>query len=99
MTFRPDLLAGKVAVVTGGTAGIGAGIAAALGRLGARVVATGLGADAFRAPEGVDVAAQELDVTDESGVQAFINGLERLDILGPWTSYRLSSARRMAEAA
>src|SRR4051794_34463756 len=81
MTFQPDLLAGKVAVVTGGTAGIGAGIAAALGRLGARVVATGLGADAFRAPEGVDVAAWELDVTDESGVQAFINGLERLDIL------------------
>src|SRR3954452_6513084 len=81
MTFQPDLLAGKAAVVTGGTAGIGASIAAALGRLGARVVATGLGADAFRAPEGVDVAAQELDVTDESGVQAFINGLERLDIL------------------
>jgi NAD(P)-dependent dehydrogenase (short-subunit alcohol dehydrogenase family) len=81
MTFQPDLLAGKVAVVTGGTTGIGAGIAAALGRLGARVVATGLGADAFQAPEGVDVAVQELDVTDEPGVQAFINGLERLDIL------------------
>ncbi|MFL5193829.1 MAG: SDR family NAD(P)-dependent oxidoreductase [Microvirga sp.] len=81
MTFQPDLLAGKVAVVTGGTTGIGAGIAAALGRLGARVVATGLGADAFRAPEGVDVAAQELDVTGEPGVEACINGLERLDIL------------------
>jgi NAD(P)-dependent dehydrogenase (short-subunit alcohol dehydrogenase family) len=81
MTFQPDLLAGKVAVVTGGTTGIGEGIAAALGRLGARVVATGLGADAFRAPEGVDVAAQELDVTGEPGVEACINGLERLDIL------------------
>lgn len=38
MRFQPDLLAGKVVVVTGGTAGIGAGIAAALGRLGACVV-------------------------------------------------------------
>jgi NAD(P)-dependent dehydrogenase (short-subunit alcohol dehydrogenase family) len=45
------------------------------------VVATGLGADAFQAPEGVDVAVQELDVTDEPGVEACINGLERLDIL------------------
>lgn len=43
--------------------------------------ATGRGADAFPAPEGVDVAAQELDVTDEPGVEACINGLERLDIL------------------
>src|SRR3954452_23829249 len=81
MRFQPGLLAGKAAVVTGGTAGIGAGIAAALGRLGARVVATGLGADAFRVPEAVDVAAQELGVTGEPGVEACINGLERLDIL------------------
>src|SRR3954453_5961171 len=32
-------------------------------------------------PEGVDVAAEELDITNESGVQEVINGVERLDIL------------------
>ena len=36
---------------------------------------------ALQAPEGVDVAAEELDVTNESGVQEVINGVERLDIL------------------
>jgi NAD(P)-dependent dehydrogenase (short-subunit alcohol dehydrogenase family) len=44
-------------------------------------VATGLGADALQAPEGVNVAAEELDVTNEASVQEVINGVERLDIL------------------
>ena len=77
MTLQPDLLAGEVVVVTGGTARI----AVVLGRLRACVLATGPGADAFRVPEGVDVAAEELDVTNKPGVQEVINGVERLDIL------------------
>jgi NAD(P)-dependent dehydrogenase (short-subunit alcohol dehydrogenase family) len=77
MTLQPDLLAGEVVVVTSGMARI----AVVLGRLGARVLATGPGADAFRVPEGVDVAAEELDVTNKPGVQEVINGVERLDIL------------------
>ena len=40
-TFRPDLLAGRVALVVGGTSGIGAGIADALASLGAVVTVTG----------------------------------------------------------
>src|SRR3954469_8355982 len=77
MTLQPDLLAGKVVVVTSGMARI----AVVLGRLRVCVVATGPGADAFRVPEGVDVAAEELDVTNKPGVQEVINGVERLDIL------------------
>jgi NAD(P)-dependent dehydrogenase (short-subunit alcohol dehydrogenase family) len=81
MTFQPGLLSGEVAVVTGGTSGIGAAIAAALGQLGARVIAAGLDAGAFQGIEGLDVFARELDVTDDGGVRALIQDVERLDIL------------------
>ncbi|HWX48180.1 MAG TPA: SDR family oxidoreductase [Roseomonas sp.] len=81
MTFRQDLLAGKTAIVTGGTTGIGAAIARALGQLGCKVAAVGLGAEAYRAPPDADVVARELDVTDAAGVQDFVASLERLDIL------------------
>lgn len=37
-TFRPDLFAGRIALVTGAGRGIGAGIARAFGSLGARVI-------------------------------------------------------------
>ncbi|MEH3147427.1 MAG: SDR family oxidoreductase [Methylobacterium frigidaeris] len=81
MTFRPDLLAGRTAIVTGGTTGIGAGIAEALAGLGARVVAAGIGAEAYRPPAGADIAARELDVTDEAGVAALVGACERIDIV------------------
>jgi NAD(P)-dependent dehydrogenase (short-subunit alcohol dehydrogenase family) len=81
MTFQPDLLRGKQAVVTGGTSGIGAGIASALGLLGARVLAVGFGADAYQAPDGADVTARELDVTDQAAVTALVEEVPRLDIL------------------
>ncbi|GJD53369.1 2-dehydro-3-deoxy-D-gluconate 5-dehydrogenase [Methylobacterium crusticola] len=81
MTFAADLLAGKTAIVTGGTTGIGAGVAEALGRLGARVVAVGLGAEAYRPPAGLDVAAHELDVTDGAGVDALVAACPGIDIV------------------
>jgi NAD(P)-dependent dehydrogenase (short-subunit alcohol dehydrogenase family) len=43
-TFRSDIFAGKVALVAGGSSGIGATIGNALARLGARVTVTGANA-------------------------------------------------------
>src|SRR5690606_25979631 len=80
-TFHNDLFKGKMAVVTGGTSGIGAATAIHLAELGAKVYAVGLKADALEVPKGLDVEAIELDVTDESGVRAFFKKLDRLDIL------------------
>lgn len=81
MSFQPDLLKGKVAIVTGGTSGIGAAIAGAFGTLGAQVHAVGFGSDDYRPPAGTDVTAHELDVTDAAGVAALIETTPRLDIL------------------
>jgi NAD(P)-dependent dehydrogenase (short-subunit alcohol dehydrogenase family) len=81
--FRKDLFAGKTAVVTGGTSGIGAGTARVLAELGATVHAVGLGADAAAFPEHPGVIVRELDVTDGDQLGALYDGLDRLDILVP----------------
>ncbi|KJK40013.1 short-chain dehydrogenase [Streptomyces variegatus] len=71
-------LDGKVAVVTGGTRGVGAGIARALVRAGAEVVVC-----ARRPPEvplpGTSFAA--LDVRDADAVGRLFAALPRLDVL------------------
>ncbi|MGW0037851.1 SDR family NAD(P)-dependent oxidoreductase [Gordonia sp. NPDC003376] len=74
-------LAGKVAVVTGGTSGIGLGTATLLAERGAQVHAVGLAAEQVSPIDGVTVT--ELDVTDAGDVTAFFGGLDRLDILVP----------------
>ena len=51
-SFRPDLLAGKVAFVAGGTSGINLGIAKRLAQLGAHVAVCG------RDPEKAQNAAR-----------------------------------------
>ncbi|HWL79649.1 MAG TPA: SDR family oxidoreductase [Roseomonas sp.] len=81
MTFEKNLLAGKTAIVTGGTTGIGAAIAAGLGQLGCKVSVAGFGADAYEAPAWTEIVARELDVTDAAGVEDFVASFERLDIL------------------
>lgn len=81
--FRQGLFAGKVAVVTGGTSGLGAGTAQYLAELGARVYAVGLGAGAAGFPDGLDIEAREVDVTDGDQLAALYGELDRLDLLVP----------------
>jgi NAD(P)-dependent dehydrogenase (short-subunit alcohol dehydrogenase family) len=84
-TFRDALFAGKVALVVGGTSGIGAAIADALATLGAVVTVTGATraeTDAARAvPHFRCRDAVALDVRDESALRALIGDLPRLDML------------------
>ena len=89
--FAPDLLAGRVALVTGGGTGIGLGVASCLGRAGAAV------AIASRKPEhlapaveqlraaGVHAIAVETNVREPESVTRMVarvaDELGRLDIL------------------
>lgn len=65
--FRPDLLAGQVAIVTGGGSGIGFGIAESLGSLGCHV------AIASRKLERLERAVAELE---ERGVSASAHSMD-----------------------
>ena len=72
----------KHALVTGGTGGIGHGIALALLEAGYAVTVTGLTADEVVAmPKRDHLNALTLDVTSDSGVAASVVGFERLDVL------------------
>ena len=84
-TFHPDLFAGKVALVVGGTTGIGAAIADAFAGLGAVVTVTGAtaaecaaarAAPAFRCRDAV-----ALDVRDAQAAAQLVGDLPRLDVL------------------
>jgi NAD(P)-dependent dehydrogenase (short-subunit alcohol dehydrogenase family) len=84
-TFREDLYAGRVALVSGGTSGIGAGIADALARCGAVVTVTGATAEEAEAAKGQPSFrcrdARKLDVRDTTAIAELIADLPRLDIL------------------
>ena len=72
----------KKALITGGTRGIGFGIASALLEAGYAVTVTGLTPDEIVAtPKRPHLNAMMLDVTSDSAVAASTIGLERLDVL------------------
>jgi NADP-dependent 3-hydroxy acid dehydrogenase YdfG len=82
-----DELKGKVAFVTGGSSGIGFGMAVAFARAGVQVAVSGLGqrhldetVDCF-AQHGLDVHPIRLDVTDRAGMERAADEIEQ--ILGP----------------
>jgi len=82
-TFRGDALADRVALVVGGTGGIGAAIANGLAQVGAKVRVTGATqqeVDDARA-SGAAVDGHALDVRDDGAVKALIDAMPRLDIV------------------
>ncbi len=76
--FRPDLLQGKVALVTGGGTGIGKVVARELGLHGARVVIASRKQEVIEqaarelAEQGVDCLGLTLDIRDIERVEAVI---------------------------
>lgn len=84
--FAPGLLAGKTALVSGGTSGIGLEIAKGLAALGARVTATGSSRERIAQLGRVGMSLSTLDfdcldVTSPDAITAFAQRFERLDIV------------------
>ena len=84
-TFRNNLLTGRVALVSGGTSGIGAAIGDALADCGAVVTVTGgTAAEAEAASSRPDFRGRDalpLDVRDMAAIRALVANLPRLDIV------------------
>ena len=79
--FAPDLLSGRVALVTGGATGIGKEICRVLGAHGAAVVMASRKQDNLEAAvaelsaEGLDVSFGVCDVRDADAVRAVVDGV------------------------
>lgn len=80
-TFRPNLLAGKTAIVVGATSGIGLEIARGLTVMGASVIGTGSSAEKIAALDERGIEFVRLDVRDRDAVSGFCARQTRVDIL------------------
>ena len=89
--FRPDLLAGKVVIVTGGGSGIGLAIAEECAALGAKIAIgarkverLNAAAESMRAG-GAEVFAEPLDIRDQEAVVAWVDAVHahfgQIDVL------------------
>lgn len=76
MTFSEQII-----LVTGGTSGIGASVAAYFANEGATVFAVGLNAEGPYAPSHPKIQLVELDITDESRLKKFVSTLPHLNAL------------------
>jgi gluconate 5-dehydrogenase len=74
-------LAGRTALVTGSTRGIGLALARALARAGARVYVNGRTREACEAVLWEGAVAAPFDVTDEAAVEAAVAEIGRVDVL------------------
>lgn len=89
--FRPDVLAGQVALVTGGATGIGKEICRVFGAHGARIAITSRKREALDAAaeelaaEGIEVHVEACDVRDAGGIRRVVDGVVerygRLDVV------------------
>jgi len=87
--FAPDLLAGQVAIVTGGGSGLGRASALELAACGAQVVVCGRRTEPLEETaalcEGGRGRAQACDIREEEQVAALVDGVlerhDRIDLL------------------
>lgn len=80
-TFRADLFAGRTVLVTGGSTGIGAGIARAFRTHGARVIVTGSTPAKLDWCPAEGIESRAVDVRSDADCAALLGGLDRLDVL------------------